>query len=898
MAVVLNAANEYLRYAAPFNNASDYTWMAWVRFAQNNTWQGILSVSVGEGNNQYETLEATPDGNLELYSSSGAVSSQTVTYSTNTWYHLTMVRSGTTLTCYIDGVPSLTVSGAGINLSAGDLLWGHWSLTSDPLNGRISYSRAWTAALTSTEILTERLATSAVRTADLWGDWPLQTAVTDISGNGRNLTTNGTITWDTSTEPISAGISGIVNRTLAGVSPSSNSTILLQGNATPTLGSLQSISTGELESTSNAGTSNSTLQTISGDLQATIRIQGSVTAILSEAISTPNGSLRFFGNGTNRIDRVVIPLENGVSTQYPINVGAGSFTYDVWIRCNYADNTTAATDARYSNIVLDRDSWGEQRGHVVLGVTRSGSNLVACFGQAGSGGSWNTIRSSSNIGDGSWHHIAITRNISDGSVTIWVDGIPEASATYDTTDWSFPAGHVVGLGQDNEYLVIGTEKHDVGFGYNGQLDELRISNTVRYSTEFTPTRRFEPDEFSVGLYHADASAGTQLVDDSTVSGAPTMGSLLVGGSPAGPVWIPLPSIERSAGATTNAVLGTLTSSAAARIRIQAAAVPTLGTLTNSAATRILIKATVVSVLNTLQQVSTGEAKIAASVVQVLVSADIAAVGNASLQGTTSSTLQALVAATQATLKLAGAVETSLSPVGASSSGVVQLQAALEIILAEISPSIASGISLTASAALPLSSLVVASTGAVGEVPRLGALSQSLQDLGVGGSSSLQLRAAATGQLAAVSAESSSNLRLVSIASLLLESLAGQVAGRLLIAGNLAVGLDSVIIQSAGLPGWIPASALLESLLEEISAGATGRLLIDGNGSAVLETLSALIDGELPIWATAEVQLQSLAIAADNLASAVVWIAITVTGPATGSHEGLAASTHSPIFGPG
>lgn len=877
MAVVLNSADEYLRHADPFNNASDYTWMAWVLFAQNNAWQGILSVSTGEGTAQYETLEATSGGNLELYSSSGTSSSQSVSYSTNIWYHLAIVRSGNTLTCFINGVSSLTASGAGTNLSVGDLLWGHWSLTNDPLNGRISFSRAWTAALTSTEILAERLATSAVRTANLWGDWPLQSNATDVSGNGRNLTTNGAITWDTSTEPISAGITGVASQTLAGISPSSSSRILLQGNSTSVLGSLQSSSTGESESTTNTGTSSSTLQAVSGNLQAVISIRGSATATLLETISTPSSSLRFFGNGANRIDRVILPLEDGVSTQYPINVGAGSFTYDVWIRCDYADNTTEATDARYSNIVLDRDSWGEQRGHVVLGVTRNGSNLVACFGQAGSDGSWNTIRSSSNVGDGSWHHIAITRNISNGSVTIWVDGISEASATYDTTDWSFPAGHVVGLGQDNGYLVIGAEKHDVGFGYNGQVDELRISNTVRYSTGFTPTRRFEPDGSSVGLYHADAYSGTQLADSSTVSGAPTTGSLLVGGSPTGPVWILLPNIERSTGAVTSSTLDTLTGSAVARIQLLA---------------------TVSQTLDTLQQVAAGGVRITASVVQVLTSAHIAATGSASQQGTTSSTLQALAASAQATLRLVGAAENSLAPMGMSSLGQIQLRASVGTVMAGISPTIVSRISLTAVSSFPLSSLTVVSNGATGDVPRLGVLLQSLQDVGIGAISLIRVKAAAAVQLATVAAASSGRVRLISGANLTLENLAGQVAGSLLNDGNLAVGLDSVIIQAVGVPGWIPVSAFLESLLGEISTGSTGRLELEGNASANLEILNALAAGELPIQAVSEIQLQSLAIVADNLASAVVWIAITLAGPATGSHEGLAASTHSPISGPG
>ena len=262
-----------------------------------------------------------------------------------------------------------------------------------------------------------------------------------------------------------------------------------------------------------------------------------------------DAALRFYGNATGQIDRVRIPLQDGASTQYPVNVGAGSFTYDFWLRCNYADNTTTATDARYANIVADRDDYNAQRGHVVLGVTRRSGALVACFGQAGSGGTWATLRTTSNIGDGQWHHVAVTRNISNGQVIIWIDGVNEASGTYDTTNWSIPAGHTNGSGLDNEFLVLGTEKHDVGSGYNGQVDELRISDSVRYTGSFTPAARFTPDANAVGLYHFDDAAGTVARDSATVAGAPTNGELLVGGSPAGPVWVGLSPVVVIGGIT-------------------------------------------------------------------------------------------------------------------------------------------------------------------------------------------------------------------------------------------------------------------------------------------------------------------------------------------------------------
>jgi len=260
-----------------------------------------------------------------------------------------------------------------------------------------------------------------------------------------------------------------------------------------------------------------------------------IPQVISPSIANQNRySLKFNGNGAD-VNRVIIPLENGSTTQYPVNVGAGDFTVETWIKANYSENTSTSLDedARYSNIFYDRDSWGEQRGHVI-GVTRSGSNLVVTFGQAGSGGSWTSIATTSNIGDNNWHHVAVTRNQSTGLVRIFVDGTQEASGTYDTTNWSFPAGHTVASGQDNQNLILGCEKHDVGYYFNGELDELRISDVVKYNSTFTPSRHLTVDADSVALFRFDEGTGTSVACSANVGNV--AGTMLVGGSPAGPTW--------------------------------------------------------------------------------------------------------------------------------------------------------------------------------------------------------------------------------------------------------------------------------------------------------------------------------------------------------------------------
>ena len=62
------------------------------------------------------------------------------------------------------------------------------------------------------------------------------------------------------------------------------------------------------------------------------------------------------------------------------------------------------------------------------------------------------------------------------------------------------------------YTVDGSYKRNSFF--HGIIDEVRISNTARYTEDFTPEERFEPDEHTLALYHFDEGSGDVLKDSS------------------------------------------------------------------------------------------------------------------------------------------------------------------------------------------------------------------------------------------------------------------------------------------------------------------------------------------------------------------------------------------------
>lgn len=250
-------------------------------------------------------------------------------------------------------------------------------------------------------------------------------------------------------------------------------------------------------------------------------------------------SLRFYGNGVAAptFDRVVVSLD---APARPIDVGAGDFTVEFFLRAAAGSNSSTATCAAVNdswiegNIVVDRDVFGDgdfgdfglslMSGRLAFGVNNGSAGTTAC--------------GSSDVRDGFWHHVAATRRASDGLLQVFLDGTLEAQVTGPTGNLSYRDGRS-GMTWD-PYLVFGAEKHDAGAAYpsfSGWLDEIRVSATRRYNAPFLrPTSPFTPDAATVALYNCDEGSGTTLGDSSGAAGGPSPGQLRVGGNPAGPAW--------------------------------------------------------------------------------------------------------------------------------------------------------------------------------------------------------------------------------------------------------------------------------------------------------------------------------------------------------------------------
>src|SRR5262249_59346735 len=73
---------------------------------------------------------------------------------------------------------------------------------------------------------------------------------------------------------------------------------------------------------------------------------------------------------------------------------------------------------------------------------------------------------------------------------------------------------------------IGEAADAIAEYFNGLIDEVRISNVVRYTASFAPQlANFSPDANTVALYHLDEGNGTTTAD---ASGNNSTGVLTVG----------------------------------------------------------------------------------------------------------------------------------------------------------------------------------------------------------------------------------------------------------------------------------------------------------------------------------------------------------------------------------
>jgi len=107
----------------------------------------------------------------------------------------------------------------------------------------------------------------------------------------------------------------------------------------------------------------------------------------------------------------------------------------------------------------------------------------------------------SNPGINNWYHLAFVKNGTE--LKIFYNGILEETQSASENPRTI-----------TENLFFGSRRSTTPSYFHGLIDEIRISSTARYSTDFTPVKRFSNDSETIGLWNFEETDGSTAYDSS------------------------------------------------------------------------------------------------------------------------------------------------------------------------------------------------------------------------------------------------------------------------------------------------------------------------------------------------------------------------------------------------
>lgn len=194
--------------------------------------------------------------------------------------------------------------------------------------------------------------------------------------------------------------------------------------------------------------------------------------------------------GLDGFNDVVREAEDVVS---PSPLDVTTFTIEAWI---YPPDSVGmvASDSAYDLMVFASEL-----------VASVGFNI---YGADGSGYAHTYFEP---VTPNQWNHVAGMAGVIDGTpaIRVAVNGELLNPQQFTPTFW--------GVGLQRRFSVgIGSVSDLLPF--TGRIDEVRISNVIRYTTNFTPAKVFSSDANTLGLWHFDESPGSTTFTDSSGNG--------------------------------------------------------------------------------------------------------------------------------------------------------------------------------------------------------------------------------------------------------------------------------------------------------------------------------------------------------------------------------------------
>ena len=231
-----------------------------------------------------------------------------------------------------------------------------------------------------------------------------------------------------------------------------------------------------------------------------IRSQKGVQAIGNAQVSTAQSK---FGGASSLYDGNGDYLQLANSSDYNFT---GNYTIEGWW---YQPSNVAA--GIYPTLI-GTGAVSDNKGWAVTSEPTTNKVLFITSGDGSSG--MQVLLTSASLSAATWNHWAVVRN--NSVLTVYINGTASGS-TYTTTGNSIASTYPLYIGGGIGGLSSGnfSSSSATVVNLNGYQDEIRLSNSARYTAAFTPsTTPFQNDDNTVLLLHMDGTnASTVFFDD-------------------------------------------------------------------------------------------------------------------------------------------------------------------------------------------------------------------------------------------------------------------------------------------------------------------------------------------------------------------------------------------------
>lgn len=454
-----DGSNDYAS-ATPTIPTGDFTYSAWV-YSLDNSDDMIFMASDGSTSNEFAVHLASTKVRINIDNVS--VMNTTNIFPTNTWTHLAVTRSGSTITVYVNGSadPTTGSSGTTLNFSTCELLIGvdadsgcNGSL-GNHFKGKIDEIKVYNQALSASQIKSNFDARSNLDAV--------------ASQNGNNI----------------QNLPGALSDGLVGYWKMDESSWTVDCSTTSVTDSSGNGQAGKSCPSSTGPTGGATGKFAYGGL-----LDGN-------------------GDGVNVADSTIL------------DIGSNNITLSQWFK------RTGNSNFGDGSVLIDKNNGNTTAGYKMAlsnngncnGTDGSAATKSICFIVSDGTNSYVMMTSAIITADSIWHHVsAVFDRTNPNKTGIYLDGVKLSTTDTGTASnvGSIASANGLGIGRDSDNLssTSGT--------FNGSLDETRIYSRSLSPAEVSQLYNWAPGP--VGYWKLDERTGGSAYDASGYANNGTLGS--------------------------------------------------------------------------------------------------------------------------------------------------------------------------------------------------------------------------------------------------------------------------------------------------------------------------------------------------------------------------------------